>query len=205
MFKKGFTILELIVSIAIFALMTALVISKYGTFNQGVILTNLAYDIALSIRNAQSYGLKVKSSDRDQNYFSGEKGGTYGVHFSKVNLDNTEFTFFVDLGVAPNGSYSNADSDGDGKPEEYLSKTIIKNGSRITKICTGMGECNVSSLDITFSRPNPNAIIKADGVLADKAYIFVSSRDDNYRIIHVNSIGQISVMPNEENLSTSIR
>jgi prepilin-type N-terminal cleavage/methylation domain-containing protein len=202
MFKKGFTILELIVSIAIFALMTALVISKYGTFNQGVILTNLAYDIALTIRNAQTYGLNVKSADRDQNHFSGERGGTYGVHFSKNDSDNTEFTFFVDLGLTPNGVYDTG---------EFLSKTIIKNGSRITKICTGPGQCaKLSAVDITFRRPNPNAIIKTydndntDNAKVDKVYIIVSSRDGNYKIINVNSTGQISVMPNEENIFSII-
>ena len=59
--NKGFTLIELLVCITIFVIMTALLLFKYGNFNQSVLLTNLAYDTALTIRTAQNYGLSVKA------------------------------------------------------------------------------------------------------------------------------------------------
>ena len=41
-FQKGYTLVELVITITIFAAMTAYLLAKYGTFNQSVALTNLA-------------------------------------------------------------------------------------------------------------------------------------------------------------------
>ncbi len=183
--QKGFTILELVVSISIFAMMTALVLSKYGKFNQGVLLTNLAYDVALSIRNAQSYGLSVKSSDRSANDFD----EPYGVHFDMYSRE--KFIFFV--GSMDKLYYDN-------QTTQSLSTTQIKRGSSISNLCvvnSSNGSCdNVINLDIIFKRPDPSAIIvesKADSKVYSRAEITVSASDKTTKKIIVNSTGQISV------------
>ncbi len=193
--QYGFTIVELIVSLAIFAIMTSLVLSKYGKFDQGVILTNLAYDVALTIRNAQSYGLNVRSASRDANAFDysatiAKSGGTYGVHFDK-SLPS-QFIFFVDGNG--NGIYddlTNSDQ-----------KTTIKRGSSISSMCVSdtksctVGGFDVQQLDITFKRPDPNAIITANGVPTKKygyAEIVLKAVDNTTRKVIVNFTGQISV------------
>jgi type II secretory pathway pseudopilin PulG len=56
----GFTLVELIITIAIFVFMTALVMARYNDYYSGTIFKNLAYDIAITIREAQSYGISVK-------------------------------------------------------------------------------------------------------------------------------------------------
>jgi prepilin-type N-terminal cleavage/methylation domain-containing protein len=91
--QKGFTIIELVVSVAIFAFMTAFLVARYGTFNQGVLLTNLAYDVALTIRNAQSYGLNVKSlpagdDENSCNSNPGELPDSVDVSFVRPNPDS---------------------------------------------------------------------------------------------------------------------
>lgn len=187
--KKGFTIFELIISIAIFAFMSALILAKYGNFNQGVLLTNLAYDIALSIRNAQSYGLNVKSTNRATNDFD----RAYGVHFEKNSI---KFTFFADDTTGNGvGVYNTGDV--------TLSDTTIKRGSTIADICvypnTTSANCEPvdKELDITFRRPDPNAIMKAsvDGSIHtySRARITVAASDGTIKTVTVNSTGQISV------------
>ena len=196
--KSGFTIVELLVSLAIFAILTALILSKYGKFDQGVILTNLAYDVALTIRNAQSYGLNVRSASRDTNAFdTTTSGGTYGVHFDKTKA--TEFIFFVD-------------EDGKGVYDTSMTntdqKTTIKRGSSILKMCVSDTKVcgdkshgnpnmnNPGSLDITFKRPDPNAIITTNGIQGKKygyAEIVLQALDGTTRKVIVNFTGQISV------------
>ena len=181
--ESGFTILELIVSIGIFAFMTALLVARYGTFNQGVLLNNLAYDIALTIRNAQSYGLNVKSANRSSNEFQ----YPYGVHFNKATGSNNSFIFYADKDS--DGVYVAAN-------DLIISKTNIKNGFVITDLYRNSLANSINTLDITYKRPDPNAIIKADGNVSStypNAQIKVVAKDGSYKYVSVSSVGQITV------------
>ena len=185
--KKGFTLVELMVSVAIFAFMTAFIVSKYGNFNQGILLTNLAYDVALTIRNAQFYGLNVKSnpiSGALPNQFN----YAYGVHFDKSvsNDNNKKVVFFVD--IISDGLY---DSTKDGE----ITTSNIRKGNYVSNLCVGSPCTSVSSLDITFLRPDPNAIINANGGATKNSYaeITLQSTDGTQRKVSVRSNGQISV------------
>lgn len=177
---KGFTVLELIVSLAIFAMMTALVLSKYGNFNQGILLTNLAYDVALTIRNAQSYGLNVKSTTRTGNDFS----KPYGVHFNTAT--NDKIIFFTDT----NGT--NLYDAGDA----IIQTTTITRGSVVSKVCVNTCTSpDPTKLDIVFKRPDPKAIINANGLVTNSSsgYITLRAIDNSTRTVLVNSTGQVSV------------
>lgn len=181
--EKGFTIVELIVSLGIFALMTALLLSKYGNFNQGILLNNLAYDVALTIRNAQSYGLNVKSAKRSEDQF----GSPYGVHFV---ANTANFIFFADTNK--DGVYSSVDS------EVY--PTIIKRGSKVSALCIGTGNActssnNATDLSISFIRPDPNAKILANSgaISGNYAEIILSATDGTTKKVIVRSTGQIAV------------
>ena len=181
--QSGFTVLELLVSIGIFAFMTALLVARYGTFNQGVLLNNLAYDIALTIRNAQSYGLNVKSANRSTNEFL----YPYGVSFDKATGSNTFFIFYADK--VADGVYVPAD-------DILLSKTNMRNGFKITDLYRDSPPVSVNKLDVTYKRPDPNAIIKVNGASGNTysiARIKVSATDGSYRNIDISSVGQISV------------
>jgi len=100
--KRAFTLVELMVSVGIFLMMTGLVVAKYGNFNQSVLLTNLAYDVALTIRTAQTYGLSVRNNDLSNSSSDFQSG--YGVHLdtstrpdsNSGNNFNQEIIFFAD-------------------------------------------------------------------------------------------------------------
>ena len=178
---QGFTLVELVVSIGIFALMTTLLLAKYGTFNQGIILTNLAYDVALTVRNAQSYGLNVKSAPTAGENFSSDFNYSYGVHFSS---NSNTFTFFKD---ADNYLYDNPTL-------EKISDSVMKRNSKISALCVGtVTACSsVSTLDVVFKRPNPDAII--NGVSSNSyAEITLQGSDGSIRKVVVRSTGQIAV------------
>ena len=98
---RGFTIIEMVVSIGIFAFMTAFLVAKYGTFNQSVLLTNLAYDTAITIRNAQASALNVQGAASTTGVSSLSFTNAYGVHFGGATPVN-QFVYYVN--TAPTGS-----------------------------------------------------------------------------------------------------
>lgn len=184
--QKGFTILELMITVFIFAVMTGLLLAKYGKFNQSLLLTNLAYDVALTIRTAQSYGLNVKSASATSNLFD----YPYGVSFD-INTQSTSFIFFSDQNS--NGIRDPGDVD--------LSTYSLKKGSKISGVCAGADDssCNIfvsKKLTITFKRPNPEALITNSlfiGQTSSYGKIILQSSDGTLKKVVVRSTGQIAI------------
>jgi prepilin-type N-terminal cleavage/methylation domain-containing protein len=196
-YVKAFTLIELLISISIFAFMTAFLLAKYGTFNQSVLLTNLAYDTALTIRSAQSYGLDVQgqasSSGISFNY-------AYGVHFTPATA--SKFIFFVDLcgdGIYQATTCKNSAPAGN----ETISTYNVRTDFTISSLCAGTSAAicvpvtGTNSLDILFKRPNPDAIITTNFagalLLWPYAKIGMKATDGSMKSVVVQSTGQISV------------
>ena len=197
----GFTLLELLISISIFAFMTAFLVSKYGTFNQGVLLTNLAYDTALTIRSAQSYGLNVQGQATSStavgfNY-------AYGVHFDPA-LTN-QFILFVDLcgdGLYRDVLQQPTCANSATHLNEALSTYTFRTGFTLNTPCAGASAATCTSippgfaLDILFKRPNPDAVIvntQSPSTALSYAKITMKAVDGSTKSIVVQSTGQIAV------------
>lgn len=192
--KKGFTLVELMVTVGIFTIITGLLLAQYAGFNRGIILTNLAYDIALTIRSAQSAGINVKSVPMGSG-FSGEFNYPFGVYFTD---NSTSFISFADSNYDDNTDIGRYNSG------EEIATTNIKRGSRISDICAGTESAcnnNISELNIVFKRPDPIAhIVSVDPTNGNRittenpyAEITVSSVDGTTRQVIIRSTGQISV------------
>jgi len=186
-FISAFTLVELLVSVGIFAFMTTLMVAKYGTFNQSVLLTNLAYDVAVTIRTAQSYGLSVKGAGGgvDANKFQ----SGYGVYFDSHMSGATKFILYAD--IVENGIY---DEGGDDIVEQYN----LKRGAVIQYVCSNLdlscGTAYDTYLNITFKRPDPSANICLDNSCGlSYARIIIKGTDDSTREVMVRENGQISV------------
>jgi len=173
----AFTLVELLVSVAIFTLITTTAVFNNAQFNGNVILTNLAYEVALSVRQAQFYGITVKQSST--NTFD----AGYGINFNIATP--AAYILFEDK-PTPNKVYDAGES---------LETFNLRKGNFISKIClTQTTTCSsASSVDISFVRPNPDAYIRSAGTFYSKAEICVSSPLGNKRKVIIESTGQISV------------
>lgn len=203
--NRGFTLIELLVSIAIFAIMTGLLVAKYGTFNQSVLLTNLAYDVALSVRTAQTYGVSVSSvasSDLSYNLAVDLQRFQYiyGVDFSARTGENQLFTLFASrVGASGEGTYEGNAVNGDLAINTYA----IKRNAYISDICAGDDESSCAGgafekLDVTFKRPDPSAHIcgtDSYSTTCDLRYakITLQATDGTKRYVVIRRNGQISV------------
>ena len=57
--KRAFSLIELLVVLAIITLITSIVLINHSVFNGGVVLESLAYEIALITRQAQFFSINV--------------------------------------------------------------------------------------------------------------------------------------------------
>lgn len=206
--QAGFTLVEMLVVLFIIGILTLIIFSGQTSFNRTLSLNNTAYDIALSIRQAQSYGLSSQ-------IFTSISNAGYGIHLDSVPA--TSYIFFADtLGNSctnaqpdckpGNGLYSNTDNNGDGIPDELVQTYNLANGFKITsycvytsptKTCTGGG--GLTKMDISFTRPNTATIVKGyTGAWATytDACIVLSSQNGDSRYVSVSQTGQVQAGTN---------
>ncbi|MFA6433050.1 MAG: hypothetical protein WCV82_04565, partial [Candidatus Paceibacterota bacterium] len=198
--------------------MTTLVVTKYGNFNQSTLLTNTAYDIALTIRTAQTYGLSVKNVGAigaAANFTS-----SFGVDFNIAaqgtggantctggNSDSGHLVLFADTYPALSSPPGNGVYDLPNNCDTPVTEYALTRGATITAICAGGGlvctDSGLTQLDVTFRRPNPNALICVNGNCATLcgggitcAYAEITLRavDGSTRIITIRKNGQIGVI-----------
>ena len=74
--QKGFSLPELIIVIGIFIIISTIAMFNQGKLSSSVLLTNMAYEVGLAIREAQTYGIGVRSEDAGTNFT-----GQYGAYF----------------------------------------------------------------------------------------------------------------------------
>ncbi len=192
-FKKnnnGFTLIELMTVMAIFAVVTATVMANYHGFGRNTAHKNLAYNIALAIREAQVSGITGRNLDTaGGDYFS-----NYGIYFSLASPK--DYIFFRDKTSLGTQHIFDA---GQG---ELIGDYKILSAHSITGLCVYAspgGSCiSVPQLNITFKRPQPDAYIVNDdpNTLYPEASIEVSSPEGKKLYIVVSATGQISVQKN---------
>src|ERR1700722_20139604 len=109
--KSGFTLIELLVVITIMTIITSIAVFSNAQFNSSIVLSNLAYEIALSVREAQDYGISVHSSLSSSPACSAGEGGescfnnVYGVDFN-TNTPSQYILFSNAGSLQGNGTYT---------------------------------------------------------------------------------------------------
>jgi prepilin-type N-terminal cleavage/methylation domain-containing protein len=208
--QRGFTLVELIVVLAIIIIITTVTITSQSDYNRSLIITNTAYTVALSVREAQSLGLSSRT-------FSGIQNAGYGVNF--LYETPTQYHAFADIiaspanPLCPTGSANTPEA----KPgncrydgtSEILTTYNLNKGFRIYDYCgirtNGSSACGVHSawteMNILFLRPNTEAIMSMEHTNGNAyeltcAVIWIvppGNATSNMKCITVSQVGQVSV------------
>lgn len=217
--SKGFTLVEMTIVTAIFALLTVVVVYKYGDFTSNLLVTNMAYEIALTVRQAQAFGVGVRGFDLD-----GERtfGYPYGVFFNlnfndgsvAVENQNRNFIFFIDRDDDKRCGDGDTNTVGDihcscETGDECIDRLSLQRNIRITELRVGNTNCVANSaiqeIAVSFKRPSPEArIIRQDSDYGiDDVYGFAQIKieapasDINPSYVLIRKNGQISVSGND--------
>ncbi|MES2225690.1 MAG: type II secretion system protein [Patescibacteria group bacterium] len=213
----GFTLVEMVVVLAIIGILTTITLLGQSTFNQSLLLTDTAYTMAFSAREAQSFGLSSRQFGGIQN-----AGAGYGLHFDRslpgsyiLFADISHFLTPVSSTICPpnvpgtpeqrpgNCRYD-ASGPADGTVETFTFSrgfTILRfcgKTSGSSKECSDDSSLPLTSLDIVFTRPNTSATIS--GMRASSLDLFscaeVTVTDQTKtasKIIRLSQLGEISV------------
>ncbi len=194
------------VVLAIVGVLAVMVIVNQNTFNKVFIFTNTVYDIGLTIRSAENYGL----SSRALNALTFNT--SYGIHFDDQHA--TSFILFADTtggSVCPTPALNC--SSGDGvytEGQDVVMETYkIGNGIQITDFCGGVVgnvKCKSSeqdskrltALDMVFTRPYSQTVTKAknaQGSISTESPACVAFRaqSGDLQYLTINASGLIKV------------
>ncbi len=180
--NKGFTLIELMVVVGIVTVISAMLLANYGSFGDKVTLQNLTYDLALTVREAQVYGLSGKFQERD-------------------NFGSVPVILYFNKGGTPL-FYMFADSNNNWVQDtgENISEYNLGQGYQITDIWAEGDTIKngINKLALRFKRPEPDAQIKdfttnSSGTDYTDARIIIKSPRGEELSVFVESAGQISV------------
>lgn len=153
-FKKGFSLIELLVSIGIMVTILTVVVFGQNKYTEAANLTQLADEIAMSVSQAQAYGIAVKELETGSlNFSSG-----YGLSITLLEEGGEqEYIYFADIN---DSQYYDGDL-GCGS-EECLEEIAISRGNYIESFCVlrtqGTDQCGAAQrVDISFKRPETDA------------------------------------------------
>lgn len=200
--SRGFSLVELLVVIAIMIVITSMVITNQSSFNRTIVLTSTAYDVALSLRSAEGFGLGARASE-------GVVNTGYGIHFPAV--PTSSYSLFADANL-PDGRCHAIPSGGASSPDAQYGNCVYDAGEKISEYALGNGitisglcvyhadspNCHevAGSLDIVFARPDANTFISTGGIYSAtpvirSACITLTSPQGGERYVSVTMSGMI--------------
>lgn len=170
--SAGFSLIELLITIAIVTIVTGIAITRYASFNSTVLLNSQAYEIATDIRLVQSYAVSASG-------VLGNYRAPFGIAFA---TNAGSYTLFQDL-------------NNDAQPSEGETVEVVPIGSSfiLSEICRG-NDCDLSSLYILFQRPNFNPFFYSDTGSGNDIVLRIASDDETASTtVLVNQAGYVSV------------
>ncbi|MFZ2621093.1 MAG: prepilin-type N-terminal cleavage/methylation domain-containing protein [Minisyncoccia bacterium] len=197
---RGFTFVEVLISVSLFALFLSVVMFNYPVFTDNIILGAAGQEVSIAVREAQTYALAVKEASAGGGQFS----YAYGINFNPKD-NPTEYYVFVDkdadkyydVGLGACGSATT----------ECVEKFSLPKSISISQICNSSSCYAINpgeTMNITFLRPSPNASINyannggnLDGSFLNdvRGKVILSSPKGRILWVIIESTGQVLVQP----------
>jgi len=177
MLNRGFTLIELMVSIAIIVIVSSAVMVGRNGAEQTTTLRTTAFLLGQNLRELQE-----KALSGENNACGGKAVCGFGIHFSKTAGNNTSYTQFVDCS-------NNCAGGGHSFGGDDINLSVVPlDKSKICDISSG------NSLNVIFSSPDP--IVYFGNTSWGEEQIITLCLVDNIAItrkINLNNAGKIEI------------
>lgn len=183
--KKGTSLIELIVGIAIIAIVTGTVLANFRTGERTNELHGSTQKLVSEIRNIQNFAMSLKS-------FNGAiPDGGWGLFFNNQGSSGLGYKIFADTdGDHHCQNFNNCPSGNN----DFVEAILFSNGIEISNI--NAGGVNTSRLYVSFEPPNPTVYMCISNPTLDctitEAEITLSN-DNGSDVIVINKFGLIDI------------
>jgi hypothetical protein len=201
----------MIVVLAIIGVLSAVILNTQNDFNRSLIITDTSYTVALSIRQAQTFGLSSRT-------YSPSSNAGYGVSFSSTTPGS--YVLFADIGTTTGAAPAWCPTGTNGRPDakpgncrfdsgsnEVVQRFTFGRGFTVTQFCghenSSTLRCSTDTaagllaLDVAFIRPSTNAVITGTTAVTTLALtdatIKLSEPGGAFRYICISRVGSIAV------------
>ena len=185
--RRGFGLVELLVSISIMLIVMAVILVRHSSFNGAVLLRNQAYEIALDTRETQLNAVSAVGSGSGNNFRA-----SLGVYFDTAAVNNGTYRIYRD---ADNDKFYDS-------IEEFGLQNTLDKRFEIRAIRVIGASMTGTGLSVVFERPNYDARFfdSAGPVAASSIQIDIGKRGmagssgDAIRTVEVTATGQVTVL-----------
>jgi prepilin-type N-terminal cleavage/methylation domain-containing protein len=170
--KKGFTLVEVLTSIFIIAILSAVILVNYRQSNRQYALLRSANKLAQDIRRAQQMAMTTKE------YGGSIPPGGYGIY---INTGDTSYILYADNNPAdpPGGNEIY-------EPGDFVTETInFESGVSVQSV-------NPSPLSVNFKPPDPTTKI-SNGASEMNEGVITLTLQSKTKTIKVNKSGLVWV------------
>ncbi|MCI5108600.1 MAG: prepilin-type N-terminal cleavage/methylation domain-containing protein [Candidatus Pacebacteria bacterium] len=172
-YTSGFTLVEMVISISIILIITAVIMLSQRNFSETVELINVSQRVATVIREAQVKGLAVEILDDD--YPLAGRGVYFDGSVNYIYFSDTNENYKYDVG-------------------EEISSHFLRPGFTFGEVLCGSSSCD--ELNVVYRRPETQAYFYDETGLFydDTVSIPVVSDQGRVQTVKVLRTGQITVI-----------
>jgi prepilin-type N-terminal cleavage/methylation domain-containing protein len=182
---RGFSLIELVVTITIVTLITAIIMVRYSSFDSSILLNNQAYELALDIRETQVRAISIQVGPVAGDPFA----SNFGLYFNSTQPN--QYILFQDRELFGNVGRYDAPQETIGDPLTIDSRFRIA-----TMYINGNPANTVSDVSVLFKRPNFDARISGPSFSnTESVHIVIESVRNSAarKTVVIYRSGQISV------------
>jgi prepilin-type N-terminal cleavage/methylation domain-containing protein len=194
--KSGFTLLEMMTSISLIVIITAIFAANYRSNNKRTDLIMTSQTLVSNFHAAQNNTLGLIK------YGDAVPAGGWGLYFDTTNP--SQYILFADLNRpasdepgdvhAADPGFGNYDSSTEGDINKGARIVSLPAGVEISSIKTDSGT-TLNSASITFLPPDPRTYISASSTALDAIQVSLKDdRENTIKTVRVNFLGLIEVI-----------
>lgn len=197
----GFTLVEILVSIFIIALLSGIIFANYRSSGQQFVLQGAANKLAQDIRRVQQMAMSAEETNLGGQVPAGQEfvpEGGYGIYFEEISPNS--YIIFADCGDTPNRQYNGSGlvcGPANSEYTEHIETIELEQGVNINNIQKEGGGAP-DKIHITFVSPDPEVhIVPPAGAGGEPAWceiiLALTANPSKTKTIKVNKAGLIEV------------